>query len=218
MATGSVPAFWLVALLLIVVPGADWAFTIGAGVRGEAVPAAVGGLVAGYTLMTAAVAAGVGTLVAGSPGALTVLTVAGGLYLIQHGLTTAIRPAALLPTDTVTPDERPDRGSGARGWAVFGRGVAVSGLNPKGLLIFLALLPQFTSPHAPWPVGAQLAVLGGTFTATCAGFYLLLGSLAGTVLAARPGLARVTGRICGIAMTTLGAALLLDRLLGVGLG
>ncbi len=31
--------------------------------------------------------------------------------------------------------------------ATLVKGVAVSGLNPKGLLVFLALLPQFTNPH-----------------------------------------------------------------------
>ena len=37
MPVSSVLAFWVVALLLIAVPGADWAFTIGAGLRGRSV-------------------------------------------------------------------------------------------------------------------------------------------------------------------------------------
>jgi len=44
MAASSVATFWLVALLLIIVPGADWAFTISAGLRGHSVVAAVSGL------------------------------------------------------------------------------------------------------------------------------------------------------------------------------
>ena len=75
MAASAVLAFWAVALLLIVVPGPDWAFILGAG---RAVVPAVGGLVAGYLVLTAAVAAGVGALVAGSPVILTALTVVGG--------------------------------------------------------------------------------------------------------------------------------------------
>ncbi|MEJ7770789.1 MAG: LysE family transporter, partial [Geodermatophilaceae bacterium] len=84
----AVLGFWAVAALLIIVPGPDWAFAIGAGVRGHVVPAATG-IVLGYLTMTIVVAAGVGALVASSPIALTALTVIGGVYLIWLG-TTAI--------------------------------------------------------------------------------------------------------------------------------
>src|SRR5205814_4109755 len=93
MAASSIVAFWVVALLLIAVPGADWAFTLSAGLRGRSVVPAVGGLVLGYAVVTATVAAGVGALVAGSPAILTGLTVVGGAYLVWHGTTTVARPA-----------------------------------------------------------------------------------------------------------------------------
>src|ERR1700709_1963566 len=96
MSVNAVFAFWGVALLLIVVPGADWAFTIGAGVQQRAVVPAVGGLVIGYALMTAVVAAGVGALVAGSPAALTALSVIGGAYLMWARAST-LRPAVVQP-------------------------------------------------------------------------------------------------------------------------
>jgi threonine/homoserine/homoserine lactone efflux protein len=202
VAAGSVFAFWLVAVVLIVVPGADWAFTIGTGLRGHSVLPAVGGLVVGYAAVTAVVAAGVGALVAGSPAILSGLTVVGGLYLTWHGAMTYARP--------VLPGASAGAGDGTD-WAVFVRGVGVSGLNPKGLLIFLALLPQFTDPHAPWPVAGQIGVLGVAFRATCAGFYFALGSVARTVLAARPATARAVGRCAGAAMVVIGATLVLDR-------
>ncbi|MEV4005171.1 LysE family translocator [Actinomadura sp. NPDC049753] len=201
MAAGSVLAFWTVSLLLIAVPGADWAFTLSTGLRGGVVPA-VAGLVTGYAAVTAIVAAGVGALVADSPSALTGLTVVGGLYLIWHGATTFARPA---PLDVRT-------GAGTD-WNTFLRGVGVSGLNPKGLLIFVALLPQFTDPRDAWPLPAQLAVLGLPFMATCAAFYLCLGTLTRTVLDPRPAAARTVTRLSGAAMTALGAWLLLDHLL-----
>ncbi|MES9604090.1 LysE family transporter [Actinomadura sp. NPDC000929] len=201
MAAGSVLAFWVVSLLLIAVPGADWAFTLSTGLRGGVVPA-VAGLVTGYAVVTAIVAAGVGALVAGSPSALTALTVVGGLYLIWHGVTTFARPGPL--------DVRTGTGTG---WGTFLRGVGVSGLNPKGLLIFLALLPQFTDPRDAWPVPAQLAVLGLTFMATCAAFYLCLGTLTRTILNPRPAAARTITRLSGAAMTALGTWLLLPHLL-----
>ncbi|NED53490.1 LysE family transporter, partial [Micromonospora aurantiaca] len=118
MATGSVLAFWAVAFLLIVVPGPDWAFTIGAGLAGRSVVPAVSGLVVGYAAVTAIVAAGVGALVAGSPSALTALTLIGGAYLIWQGATTLTHPA--------TASTGPDAGTG---WHTFLRGIGVSGLN-----------------------------------------------------------------------------------------
>jgi threonine/homoserine/homoserine lactone efflux protein len=200
MALQSVLAFWLVALLLILVPGADWAFTIGAGLRGQSVRSAVGGLVTGYVALTAVVAVGVGALVAGSPSVLTGLTVVGGAYLIWHGVMTFARPSA--------PGSADDAGGNA-----FVRGIGVSGLNPKALLIFLALLPQFTDPADAWPVAGQIAVLGLAFTATGGAFYFVLGALARTVLTARPVIARAVSRFSGAAMVVIGALLVVDRLL-----
>src|SRR5262245_25713653 len=137
MEAGSVLAFWVVALLLIAVPGADWAFMLSVGLAGRSVVPAVGGLVIAYTVITAIVAAGVGALVAGTAAALTALTVAGGLYLVWHGATTLTKPSS--PAVLSRPVPGAD-------WHILVKGVGVSGLNPKGLLIFLALLPQFTSP------------------------------------------------------------------------
>jgi threonine/homoserine/homoserine lactone efflux protein len=194
----------MVALLLIVIPGADWAFTINAGLRGHGILPAVGGLVLGYAAVTAVVAAGVGALVAGSPAILTGLTIVGGAYLIWHGITTVTRP----PTRGATPDSQ-----AGTDWHTFVTGVGVSGLNPKGLLIFLALLPQFTDPAAGWPVAGQIGILGLAFMATCAVFYLILGSLARTVRHARPAVGRLVSRLSGAAMIAIGAALLLDRLI-----
>jgi threonine/homoserine/homoserine lactone efflux protein len=204
MAASSVLAFWMVALLLIVVPGADWAFTISAGMRGRSVCPAVSGLVVGYAVVTLVVAAGVGALVAGSPAILTGLTLAGGLYLMWHGASTFARPA--MPG-------APEDGPVGTGWNTFLRGVGVSGLNPKGLLIFLALLPQFTDPHGSWPIAGQIGVLGLAFMTSCALFYLCLGTLTGTVMHSRPAAARFISRLSGAAMIGIGAWLLIERML-----
>jgi threonine/homoserine/homoserine lactone efflux protein len=93
------------------------------------------------------------------------------------------------------------------------RGVGVSGLNPKGLLLFLALLPQFASPRGSWPLAAQLGVLGLVFMLSCAVFYLCLGSFARKILHARPTAARAVSRFSGAAMFVIGALLLAERLI-----
>src|SRR6266498_2861186 len=202
MAASSIFAFWVVALLLIVVPGADWAFTVSAGLRGRSVLPAVSGLVLGYVAITIVVAAGVGALVAGSPAILTGLTIVGGVYLMWHGTMTFAKPS--------TPSTSANAPAGTD-WDTLVKGVGVSGLNPKGLLIFLALLPQFTNPAAGWPVAGQIGILGLAFMATCAVFYFILGSLARTVRHARPAIGRIVSRLSGVAMIAIGPALLLDR-------
>ncbi|GAA2134128.1 LysE family transporter [Actinomadura napierensis] len=205
MATASLLTFWTVALLMILLPGADWAFTISAGLRGRSVLPAVGGLVAGYAVVTAIVAAGVGALAAESDAFLTGLSVVGGLYLIWHGATTFAHPSA--------PDPQGPEPEGTD-WRTFLRGMGVSGLNPKGLLIFVALLPQFTDPGGSWPIAGQIGALGLTFMATCAVFYLCLGTVARTALQGRAPAARLISRVSGAAMIGIGAWLLADRLLG----
>jgi threonine/homoserine/homoserine lactone efflux protein len=204
VAVHSVFAFWAVALMLILVPGPDWAFTISAGVRHRATVPAVAGLSLGYAGMTLVVAGGVGAVVARSPSALTVLTFVGGAYLIWHGVMTWRRPGSERADAEVTGSSR----------AILARGIGVSGLNPKGLLVFLALLPQFTDSRGGWPLALQLALLGLVFTATCAAFYLALGTFASTLLQHRRRAAAAVTRLAGVGMVVVGTVLILDRALG----
>ena len=230
MAVTSVAAFWAVAALLVAVPGPDWAFVLSSGVRSQTVVPAVGGILLGYAGITVVVAAGVGTLVARSPAALSALTIVGGIYLIWHGTRTVARDSArgkpVLGKPTLGKPAlgkpalgKPARADGASDGGTSGvssrealtRGMGVSGLNPKGLLLYLALLPQFTSARWDWPVAVQLGLLGLIFMLTCAVFYLCLGSFARSVLHARPATARVISRLSGVAMVVIGALLLIDR-------
>jgi threonine/homoserine/homoserine lactone efflux protein len=200
---GLVLAFWFVAFALIAVPGPDWAFILASGARDRVVLPAVGGLVIGYTMLTALVALGVGAAVADTPATRTVLTVVGAGYLVWLGIGMLRRPGQLNPG---TAGADPTSG-GAR----ILRGIGVSGLNPKGLLVFLAMLPQFTDAHAAWPMSAQLATLGSVFVATCAAFYLVIGYGAQRMLTSAPNAARHLPRISGTAMVLLGIALLVRR-------
>jgi cytochrome c biogenesis protein CcdA len=58
-----------------------------------------------------------------------------------------------------------------------------------------------------------MAVLGLAFVATCAAFYLALGYLAGSVLQARPSVARALNRLSGTGMIVIGAVLIAQRIL-----
>ncbi|MEV2277077.1 LysE family transporter [Nocardiopsis sp. NPDC049922] len=204
MAASSITAFWAVSVLLILVPGADWAHTITAGLRDRSVLPAIGGLLLGYVALTGVVAAGVAAVVASSPVVLTALTVAGAVYLIGIGAVTVARPAV--------PGASAEGGAGAAWGARLAQGIGVSGLNPKALLLFTALLPQFTDPADGWPMGAQIAALGLVHTVSCAVVYLCVGLTARAVLGARPAAARAVSRASGAAMVVIGVLLLVQRL------
>lgn len=201
MAVGAALGFWAMSALLVLVPGADWAYVIAAGLRDRAVWPAVSGLLLGYLALTAVVAAGVAAVVARTPAVLTALTLVGAGYLIWLGIGVLVRPPVISAGEW--------RSSSA-GRAVA-RGFGVSGLNPKGLLLFLALLPQFTDPRGSWPAAAQIGLLGVLHTANCGAGYLGVGVLARSVLRARPAAARLTTRLSGVAMVVLGAALLAEH-------
>ncbi|EFE68841.1 LysE family translocator [Streptomyces viridosporus] len=205
MDTTALLSFLALDLMLVCVPGADWAYTISAGLRGRSVVPAVGGLVAGYALHTVLAAAGLAVLVAGSPALLTALTVAGAGYLVWLGWSVLRRPGA------PAADGAAEEENGVR---AFRRGAAISGLNPKGLLLYLSVLPQFlvTGDGARLPVPAQTAVLGLLHMACCAVVYLSVGLAARAVLGTRPAAARAVVRTSGAAMLGIGAFLLVQRL------
>jgi len=202
MAVGTVAAFWAVSFLLVITPGADWAYAIAAGLRHRTVLPAVGGLLAGHLVATAVVAAGVAAAVARSPLVLTVLTLAGAAYLVWLGVAMLARPS------TVRAEAEEAPGSWVRQAA---KGLGTSGLNPKAILLFLALLPQFTRPDAAWPVAAQIVVLGLVHVASCAVIYTGVGTGARRVLGTRPAAARVVSRCSGAAMLVIGVLLVAEQ-------
>jgi threonine/homoserine/homoserine lactone efflux protein len=205
MTLDSVLAFWGVCALLIAVPGADWAFVVGAGLRGQSVVPAVAGLVLGYA-----------ALVARSPVALTMLTLVGGSYLIGRGVMSLARrpePIACATHTTSATHTTQSAFTTSATSATVVQGLGVSGLNPKGLLLFLALLPQFADRHGSWPLPGQLALLGVVFTLSCGAFYLGLGAFVQAILVSRPWAARALTRVSGAAMIVIGAVLLAERLL-----
>jgi threonine/homoserine/homoserine lactone efflux protein len=205
MDLAEVLGFAVIAAMLIVVPGPDWAYVLAAGARDHVVVPAVAGVLLGYVCITAVVVVGVGPLIAAVPLALVALTVGGACYLILLGVRTlrSSGDGKQAPTGGAAPS------SSSR---YLLRGVGVSALNPKGLLIFLAVLPQFTQPAARWPVPLQLAALGGVFVLCCAAFYLPLGYASDRILGARPRVARTTTTIAGVAMVLVGLGLLAERL------
>ncbi|MFJ7070672.1 LysE family translocator [Streptomyces sp. NPDC101115] len=203
MDTTTLAAFLAVDLLLVFTPGADWAYAISAGLRDRSVVPAVAGLVAGYAGYTLLAAAGLVVIVASSPAVLTALTVAGAGYLVWLGWGVLRQPAV------------PGAAAEALGSSrlrIMARGAGTSGLNPKALLLYFSLFPQFVDTAAGWPVAAQTGLLGTLHMTVCALVYLLVGVLARTVLKARPSAARAVTRVSGAMMIAIGGLLLVERL------
>lgn len=204
MDLSAAAAFWVLSLLFVLAPGADWAYAISAGLHGRAVGPAVGGLLAGHLTHTLLVAVGVGAVVARAPELLTALTFAGAAYLVWFGVSMLARPAP-------APVDASGAVLSARRWAT--RGWGISGLNPKVLLLLVALLPQFTDPRAGWPLPAQIALLGLVHTVSCAVVYTAVALTARHVLRARPTAALAVSRVSGAVMVGLGLVLGVEQLL-----
>ncbi|MFE3051112.1 LysE family translocator [Streptomyces albidoflavus] len=205
MDTTTLAAFLAVDLLLVFTPGADWAYAMSSGLRGRSVVPAVSGLVAGHLAYALVAVAGLAVIVASSPAALTALTVAGAGYLLWLGWGILRQPVAL-----AAADER----AGASRLQVALKGFGISGLNPKALLLYFSLFPQFIDPATGWPVAAQTGLLSVVHLTACAVVYLGVGVLARTVLSTRPSAARAVTRISGAMMLAIGVFLLVERLAG----
>jgi threonine/homoserine/homoserine lactone efflux protein len=198
-------AFLVVAVALACTPGVDWAYSIAAGLRQRSFAPAVAGLCGGYALHTALLVLGLAALLAGMPGVLGWLTAAGALYLLWLGFSTlrSWRGASFGDGTAAAP---------ASQFRIFFQGMGISGINPKGLLFFVALVPQFVSPDAALPVPIQSGLLGLTFVVLVAVIYSCVALLARKLLQARPGLARRVTLASGIIMVVLGALLLAEQI------
>lgn len=201
-------AFVLVAVALACTPGVDWAYSITAGLRRRSFVPAVAGLCGGYVLHTVLLVAGLAAVLSGMPGVLTWITITGAGYLLWLGTSTirSWRGASFSAADAVG---RPV----ASQFRTFLQGMGTSGINPKGLLFFVALIPQFVSAEAPLPVPVQSGLLGLTFVALTALIYTCVALLSRTLLQSRPGAARVVTLASGIIMVALGAMLLAEQLI-----
>jgi threonine/homoserine/homoserine lactone efflux protein len=98
---------------------------------------------------------GLGALLKASALWFTVIKWAGGLYLVYLGI-------RLLRAGIAAPEPAAPAAPGSR-WRLFANTYAVTALNPKGMVFFVAFLPQFLNPQAE--VSTQLWVLAVTFVA-----------------------------------------------------
>ncbi|MDN4613659.1 LysE family translocator [Leifsonia sp. F6_8S_P_1B] len=153
----SLLAFALTALALIVIPGPSVLFVIG---RSLAL-GRLGGLLSvvgnalGMLPLVVAVALGIGAVVAQSEVVFTIVKFAGAAYLVYLGIQ-AIRHRR---HTAVTHEAAPPRHSP---WRILGEGFLVGLTNPKSLVFFVAVLPQFVN-YSAGSIPVQLMELGVVF-------------------------------------------------------
>jgi threonine/homoserine/homoserine lactone efflux protein len=98
---------------------------------------------------------GLGALLATSALWFTVVKLIGGLYLLYLGV--KLLRTGISPVELAAP-----AAPGSR-WRLFANTYLVTALNPKGIVFFVAFLPQFINPSSG--VAQQLWVLAVTFVA-----------------------------------------------------
>jgi len=149
-------AYLVVATALALAPGPDVMFVIANGMRHRAkgAIAAALGIGAGSALHATAAAIGVSAIIAASPLAFDILRYLGAAYLAWLGLQ-ALR-AAFSGSGI---GEAPAAATAVSAWTVFRRGLITNLLNPKVVIFYLALLPQFVSVELG-QVGLQIFLLG----------------------------------------------------------
>lgn len=197
--------FALASLLLIAVPGPSVLFVIGRtlalGRKGGLL--SVLGNAAGELVQIAAVALGVGVVLAQSIALFSVVKFAGAAYLIYLGIQ-AIRHRGKGPTPA-------DPTGSASIFRVLREGFIVGATNPKSIVFFVAVLPQFVD-YSAGALPFQLATLGALFLLIAlvsdSGWALIAGT-ARRWFASSPRRIAALGTTGGIMMIGLGGTLAL---------
>lgn len=157
--TANLVAFALISIPIILIPGPSVLFAIG---RALAL-GRVGGLLSvlgnglGILVAVVAVAFGVGYLIAESVVLFTVIKIAGAGYLIYLGIQAIRHRNARADAMSVEVAPTPK-------WKLLAQGFIVGVTNPKTIVFFVAVLPQFVDYHAG-NIPLQLLTLGLVFLA-----------------------------------------------------
>ncbi|MFJ8440284.1 LysE family translocator [Kitasatospora griseola] len=156
-----------VDLLLVCTPGPDWLYIAarGLGQGRTAALTAVAGVCAGYAVHTLLSAAGLAAALRALPALLPALRLAGAGYLAFLAVTMLLALRRGGPVDALTA-ARPQPTS-----VVLRQSLLTALLNPKGLLLYLSLVPQFVTPGSTLPVAAQVTALGAVNVLCCAAIY-----------------------------------------------
>lgn len=206
MVSSRLLAFALVSFGLIIIPGPNVLFVISRSLllgRVAGVVTATGGQIGVYA-QAAGVAFGLGLLIERSVALFTALKLVGGCYLVYLGVQ-AVRHRRSLGALAQNRIESKTMGR------IWRDGVIVGVSNPKSIVFFAAVLPQFVNRSAG-DVTGQMLLLGVVFVALAVIFdsgWALAAGAARTWFARSPERLERIGGISGLVMIGLGASLAL---------
>ncbi|UWE13897.1 LysE family translocator [Actinacidiphila bryophytorum] len=203
-----VGGFAAMSLVLVLIPGPSVLFVLGRALahgRRTALGSVVGNAIGAYALI-ALVSLGLGEVVSRSVALFVALKLAGAAYLVFLGVKAfrhrgALSAALHDESGTALP---PRRGDLRTLWEGFVVGVT----NPKTMVFFAAVLPQFVNRDAG-RVHEQMLLLGLVFTAIallCDSVWALTASAARSWFASSPRRMAAVGGTGGLAMIGLGVA------------
>jgi homoserine/homoserine lactone efflux protein len=194
--------FAVTETFLCLSPGPAVLFVISHGLsRGGAASLwANAGILAGNTFYFLLSAFGLGAMLLASHDLFTIMKYAGAAYLVFLGVQTfrgsglAVEPARALEVEY-------------SGWKTLARGFALQVANPKALVFFVALLPQFIDArHSIAPQIAILAITSVLIEFAVLGGYGYLAGRAAT-LARQPRFMKQTNAASGVMLIVAGAGI-----------
>jgi threonine/homoserine/homoserine lactone efflux protein len=206
MHSSTLLIFAVTVLPLILTPGPDILYITTRGIAQGRQAALIStlGVCAGYVIHTFLAVLGLTAVLYASEFLFNAIRYAGAAYLFYLGVKTLRSRAQFEPDVAGQP-----RSAGR----LFLTGMATSVLNPKGILLFFAYLPQFVVPDAG-NVTIQLLTIGLSFTSMCGLVYGAYGYCSGAIgrrLASAPRFADVMRYITGSVLIGLGLRLVLPE-------
>ncbi|PWC51890.1 LysE family translocator [Azospirillum sp. TSA6c] len=197
-------AFAAASAIMLMIPGPTVlivvSYALGHG-RKSAMATVAGVALGDFTAMTASML-GLGVLLSTSAALFTLLKWAGAAYLLYLGI--KLWRAPVRDTEAVADDSAGEQG--VRPWRMMLHTYAVTALNPKSIVFFVAFLPQFLD--AGRPLAGQMVVMEATFlvlaTLNAAGYALLASAARRAVRT--PSVQRTVNRVGGSLL--MGAGLL----------
>lgn len=188
------------SITLLLIPGPTVLLVLSYAIShgNRAALATVAGVALGDFIAMTVSLAGLGAVVLASATVFTALKWIGAAYLIYLGVT-LFRSA---PNATLGAIEQVSSTAPSR---IFAHAAAVTALNPKSIVFFIAFVPQFVSLDRP--LSPQFAILIATFVSLAAVNTLLYGLLADRLRSkiARPSVLAWFSRLGGSALIAMGA-------------
>ncbi|NUU31361.1 LysE family translocator [Arthrobacter sp. C9C5] len=162
-------AFALTCVVVVVVPGPDFALVLKNAHRGPGSAASTAiGIMAGNTILALLAVLGVTALLGASEILGTAIRIAGAAYLLFLGISALCEAFGRPRSQPAASRPRLRFGGGSP----FLQGMVSNLLNPKVAVFYLSLFPQFNL--GPLPPLEQHALMAGIFLLTALAWYVVL--------------------------------------------